>query len=372
LPRSEGEKRRQRIKSGFRTRKEAEQWFSAEADRLRLGISPRDDRLTVGQYLEQWIESLEAPGSRVRAAALRSYRNKVDLHIIPALGHIRLSELNATQIDEAKRKWSATKPIYDKKTPTLSGRTVHHIYSTLNAALNRARRQQLIAVNPCSLTDAPRFERDEMLSLDASSAGSLLKVFAGTIIDAAIVTAIGTGLRRGELLALKWGDVDPAAGTLTVNRALEHENGATRFKEPKTKRSRRTISLPAFVQIRLRQHKVEQAERFLRDGLGRPTAETLLFERAGQPWVPNTFGTVFYDTLQRSGLPHIRFHDLRHSFASLALAAGVDLKTVSTALGHSTISTTADLYAHVIDSLMRDAADRIDRAIAPELRRKAN
>ncbi len=132
------------------------------------------------------------------------------------------------------------------------------------------------------------------------------------------------------LLALRWCDVDLDSGALTVNRAIEHIDGKPRFKDPKTKRSRRTISLPAFVMERLRRHRVEQAERFLRDGLGRPTPETLLFERGGEPWVPNTFGTFFWRILKAANLPIIRLHDLRHSFASMALAAGVDLKTVST------------------------------------------
>ena len=180
----------------------------------------------------------------------------------------------------------------------------------------------------------------------------------------AIVTSIGTGLRRGELLALRWGDVDVEAGLLTVQRAIERVDGGTRFKDPKTKRSRRTISLPRFVADRLRRHRIDQAQWFLKHRLGRTSAETLVFERAGEAWVPNTFNTAFTRTLRDAGVPHVRLHDLRHTFASMALEAGVDLKTVSNALGHSTISTTADIYAHVTDSLMRDAADRIDNAIA--------
>lgn len=109
----------------------------------------------------------------------------------------------------------------------------------------------------------------------------------------------------------------------------------------------------------------------LHNGLGHTTAETLVFERGGEPWVPNTFGTVFAQTLHDAGVPHVRLHDLRHSFASMALEAGVDLKTVSTALGHSTISTTADIYAHVTEALRQDAAHRLHLALAPWLTRKA-
>jgi integrase len=183
------------------------------------------------------------------------------------------------------------------------------------------------------------------------------------------VTSLGTGLRRGELLALRWGDVDLKSGLLTVHRAIDRSDSRTRFKDPKTKRSRRTISLPRFVVDRLRRHRVQQAQWFWANRLGRTNAETLVFERAGEPWVPNTFGTAFSRTLSEAGVPHVRLHDLRHTFASMALAAGVDLKTVSCALGHSTISTTADVYAHVTDSLMRDAADRIDGAVGRAMKK---
>jgi integrase len=224
-------------------------------------------------------------------------------------------------------------------------------------------------VNPCELVDAPRVEQKELRALDPAGAAALLKACGPSLIGAAIVTAVGTGLRRGELLALRWGDVDLKSGLLTVQRALERADRSTRFKEPKTRRSRRTVSLPRFVVGRLRRHRTDQAQWFYANGLGRTTSETLVFERGGEPWVPNTFGAVFARTLREASVPHVRLHELRHTFASMALEAGVDLKTVSNALGHSTISTTADIYAHVTDSLMRDAADRIDDAVTTALRK---
>ena len=259
-------------------------------------------------------------------------------------------------------KWATSVPRRQKK-GLLSARTVRHIYETLNVALNRAKRQRRIIVNPCELLDPPRVEQKEMRALDAEGAAALLKACEGSIIGAAIVTSLGTGLRRGELLALRWGAVDLEVGLLTVQRALERVDGNTRFKDPKTKRSRRTISLPRFVADRLRRHRTDQAQWLLKNSLGRPTAETLVFERGGEAWIPDTFNAFFTRLLRDAGVPHIRLHDLRHTFASMALDAGVDLKTVSNALGHSTISTTADIYAHVTDSLMRDAADRINNAV---------
>ena len=136
-----------------------------------------------------------------------------------------------------------------------------------------------------------------------------------------------------------------------------------RFKEPKTKRSRRTVALPPFVISRLRRHRVTQAERFLHAGAGRPDGGTLVFERDGLPWNPNTFGLAFARIAREAKLPKVRLHDLRHSFASLLLAGGADLKTVSTALGHSTISVTADTYAHVSPAMLHDAAKLLDRVV---------
>jgi integrase len=369
LPREPGEPRKQKIKGGFRTRKDASDWFTQKAEELRQGIAPADDRQTVAEYLTQWLKSI---ADSVSGSALHAYRNHVEAHIIPAIGKIRLTELRVQHIEKAKVHWSSSKLRRRKKDAgALSARTVHHIFSTLRTALYRAKRQRCIAVNPCELVDPPRVEQTEMRALDASGAAALVKACEQSIIGAAIVTSLGTGLRRGELLALRWSDVDLEAGLLTVQRAIERVDRCSRFKDPKTKRSRRTISLPRFVRDRLRRHRVDQAQWFLKNALGHTTSETLLFERAGEPWVPNTFNTAFTRALRDAGVPHVRLHDLRHTFASTALEAGVDLKTVSNALGHSTIATTADVYAHVTDSLMRDAADRIDQALAPTLRKAA-
>lgn len=362
LPREPGEKRKRKIESGFVSRKEAVAWFTKKAEELRQGIAPADDRQTVEQYLRQWLKSVS---DSVSGSALHAYRNYVERHIIPALGAVRLTDLRANHIEKAKIRWASEMVgrRTTKKAKELSPRTVHHIFSTLRTALYRAKRQRIIAVNPCELVDPPRVERKEMRALDAAGAVALMRACESSTIGAAIVTAIGTGLRRGELLALRWGDIDLERGVLTVRRAIDRVEGRSRFKDPKTSRSRRTISLPRFVADRLRRHRIKQAQWYLHNGLGHTAAETLVFERAGEPWVPNTFGTVFTRTLREAGVARVRLHDLRHSFASMALAAGVDLKTVSSALGHSTISTTADIYAHVTESLMEAAAKRIDAAV---------
>ena len=216
--RREGDGRKQKIKGGFRTRKEAESWFNRKAEELRQGIAPRDERLTIEKYLAQWLAFLESPGSKVRGAALHAYRNHVNLHIVPAIGKVGLSDLRPEHIEKAKAIWSGTIRKGRQKR-RISPRTVRHIYGTLNAALNRAKRQRLIASNPCELTDAPSVERNEMRSLDASSGAVLLRAFEGTLIDAAVVTALGSGLRRGEHC------LRCAGATSTFQRGRSRSNG---------------------------------------------------------------------------------------------------------------------------------------------------
>ncbi|HZY97928.1 MAG TPA: site-specific integrase [Candidatus Cybelea sp.] len=221
-----------------------------------------------------------------------------------------------------------------------------------------------------------------MRSLDSAGAAAYIQAFSSdSEMGAAVVLAIGSGLRRGELLALRWADVDLEAATLRVNRALEcvaivdpddpeNRTPELRFKEPKTSGSRRSIPLPRFAVERLRQHRREQKDRF--DALGTwRTNDSLVFDRGGEPWNPNTFGTEFAKRARKMKLPPVRLHDLRHSYASLMLESGVDLKTVSQALGHSTIRITADTYAHVTPAMQQSAAERLDRIVrtAPKTRR---
>lgn len=183
-----------------------------------------------------------------------------------------------------------------------------------------------------------------------------------------MITILGTGLRRGEALGLRWHDVNLAAGSLTVQRSLDRVHGVSVFKTPKTKRSRRTVLLTAFARERLAVHKVEQEKRFEALGLPAPTGATSVFDGGlGEPWCPNTFGLAFARIARRNKLA-LRLHDLRHAYASLALQAGVNLKVVSESLGHSVIATTANLYSHVTPALLADQAARIDALVTGKRR----
>jgi Phage integrase, N-terminal SAM-like domain len=192
VPRRPGEPRERRVKSGFQTRKQASEWFTRKAEELRQGIAPADDRQTLEQYLEQWLESIS---DTVSASALHAYRNHVEAHIVQALGKVRVTELRAEHVEAAKVRWASehVRRRRKEKKAQLSSRTVHHVFSTLRTALYRAKRQRRIAVNPCELVDPPRVEQKEMKALDAAGAALLLRACEHSSIGAAIVTSLGTG-----------------------------------------------------------------------------------------------------------------------------------------------------------------------------------
>lgn len=362
-PIAEGESRRQRRKAGFATRKDAEKWFDKKKQQLERGFSGIDEKSTVESYLKHWLAN-----ASVGIGTLRMYEAYMRRFVVPALGRIRLCDLKPAHLEEAKREW-ARKP---KGNGVVSSRAVRHAWGVLVVALNRAKKQQIIPFSPCEYVDAPRFDRREMRSLDVAGAQRYIQAFSDDPdIGAAIIVAIGSGLRRGELLALRWSDVDLDAATVRVNRSLEvvvrfdledptkKRTRELRFKEPKTAGSRRLVPLPRFAVETLREHRRAQQVRFEKLEMWR-THESLIFDRLGEPWHPDTFGTEFTRRARLLKLPAVRLHDLRHSYASLMLESGVDLKTVSTALGHSTIRITADTYAHVTPTMQQSAAERLD------------
>ena len=249
-----------------------------------------------------------------------------------------------------------------KSASGLSAQSVRHVRTILRIALNQAIKWELVTRNAAALTIAPRLERKRFRCLSPDEARQLLDAAQGNRLEGVFSAALALGLRMGEILGLRWqGDVDLDGGTLRVNQAIYRIKGKGLVaSEPKTERSRRTLFLPDTVLRALRAHRLRQLQERLAAGSRWQNSGLVFTSSIGTALEPRNLFRSFKAQLRKADLPDVRFHDLRRSAASLLLAQGVPMRAVMEVLGHSSISTTADIYSHVMPAMMRDVADKMD------------
>jgi integrase len=347
-----------RVRKAFygRTRREVlDRLLRARAD-LARGLRPPPDRLTVAQHLATWLETAVRPTAR--PPTYRSYTYVVRRHLAPGLGALPLARLDAPAVRAF---------LQDRLAAGLSPRTVQLCHAVLRRALTVAERDGLVPRNVARLVTPPRAPRAAVQPLTVAEARALLAAAHGERWEALVVTALYLGLRQGELLGLRWCDVDLAAGRLRVVGQVQRVQGALAWTAPKSARSQRTLELPRAVAEALRAHRARQAAERLRAGaLWQPPAwgaDLVFTTQTGGALDARNVVRWYHRLLARAGLPRRPFHHLRHTAASLLLAEGCDLRTVQHVLGHSQVSLTADLYTHVMPTLLRDAAARLDAAL---------
>lgn len=316
-------------------------------------------RATVGDYLDQWAANYALTHTAPRTA--ESYRAELRRHIIPALGRIPLTRLTAQDI-EAYYATALTSGRKDGK-GGLAPRTVLYHHRILSEALDHAVRTNQMARNPAKLADPPRPKRPEVSTLVAEDVPRLLQAAAESSHFALYVTALYTGARMGELLGLRWRNVDLGAGRIMIVESLQRDGSRWRLTEPKSARSRRQIVLPQALVACLSDHRAALEAERAAVGTILGTDDFVFCTVNGAPLDRHTVSRGFSRILERAGLPHIRFHDLRHTHASLLLRAGTNPKVVSERLGHSSVAFTLDTYSHVVPTLQEEAAARFDRLL---------
>lgn len=360
LPRLQDGRRRQRRYQVRGNRKSAELRLAQLVQELATGTDLDGARSLTSTYLERW---LILQSSQLAPSTEQRYRAIVRDFLDPTLGHVCLANLTPLRIQEAILSWERAKR-RDRKKGLLSSRTVMHAFSILNAALRQATRWQLLAHNPCDAVRRPRVNKPRVRKLNRAEAMCLLDGFRNHDLFPIVAVALATGLRRGEILALQWSDINLSAGTVTVDRSLYRlPSGELHFKKPKTERSQRCVSLPAFALDVLEQHRRSALDRA--DVLGIELSPLVFSELTGKPIDPDKLSSAFYYAVRRRSLPLTSFHGLRHSFATLSLAAGVPLKVTSETLGHSNVATTGDIYTEVLNELRRDAAEKFQAFLYP-------
>jgi len=242
----------------------------------------------------------------------------------------------------------------------LSSRTVRYTHAVIYSALKQALKEQLIARNVAEAVVLPAQQKKEIRPLTTEEVHRLLSAAKDDRLYPAFLLELGSGLRRGELLGLRWQDVDLKAGVITVRQSLIRTRAGLVFQEPKTERSKRNLPLPPAVVRELKAHRARQAEEKLLLGPDYEDRGLVFCLENGKPLDPRNFTRHFELLLKKAGLPHVRFHDLRHTHATQLLGLGVHAKIVQERLGHTTISTTLDTYSHAVPGLQEEAARKLD------------
>jgi integrase len=351
-------KRRRRGVGGFKTKREAKAAEAEALRRIRDGVFVEPSRLTVGAYLtEMWLPSMV---SQVRATTLGGYRHNVRAYIVPRLGDISLQRLTTARVGAFYGELVASG---GKGGRPLSPKTVRYVHTTLRRALRDAMADGLVVRNVAAQARPPRARRVEMHTWTAAELGTFLSSVREDRLYAAWLLLATLGLRRGELLGLRWPDVDLATGRIAIRNTLVMVDGKPAMAEPKTAKGRRSLTVAPQVLEAVRAHRAHQAAERLSWGVDYTDSGLVITAEDGRPMHPETLSGLFVRLAKRAGLPPIRLHDLRHSVASILLAQGVHPKVVSEQLGHATIALTLDTYSHVIPSLQQEAAGVMAAAI---------
>jgi len=349
----ENGKRKQKWHSGYRTKKEAKIALEQMLADIQRGEYVSSSNISLAQFLDEWLEDSKKPHLAPKTYA--SYSDIIRLYLNPLLGHKELSKLTPSLIQKYYT--------HLRENSTLSNSSINYHHRLLSQALNHAVKWLYIAKNPCDIVEPPKRTRKEMQAWNFANIQKAHEVFKDTPIYLHVMLAIYTGMRAGEIGALKWTDIDFDNAVCTVRRTAQRVMGNLIFKEPKTEKSiRRVVLQQALVEL-LRKDKKKQMENRLLFG----SSYKLQFDGYISTWADGSFmepdyvGKKFHKTLLKNpDLPMIRFHDLRHTNASMMLASGIDMKTMSERLGHSQIGITMDLYAHVSVEMQRKAVKKLE------------
>jgi integrase len=335
-----------------KTQKEAREWLQNSLNQLRQGVFIADDKVTVSQFFERYMNDFAKYS--LKPSTYHNYEMMIRLYINPDIGNIRLTQLRVDNLHFLYAK---------RRSEGLSDRMVQYVHGILHRTLNKALKWGLITVNPADLAEAPTNKKKEMKVWTAEQVKTFLNYLKDDRWLAIYMTACGTGLREGELLGLSWSNVNLEEGNLKVTQSLYYiPRIGLVFSEPKSEKSRRLIMLPDFVIEALKAHKVRQDE--LRKSPNWKGNGLVFTTNIGTPISPRNLVRHFKQKTKEANLPDIRFHDLRHSFASILLEKNVHPKIVQEILGHSNITLTLNTYSHIIPTMQKEAMKTIDKILS--------
>ena len=347
--------RRRRLSANGRTKREAEAALLEKVTALGAGTAA-GDQTTLGAYLERW---LEAKALTAKPRTVEAYGSLLRLHVISRLGELRLERLTPEHLEA----------LYAAIGAVLSAGTVRKAHAVLHAALANAVRRGLVGRNVVDLVDAPRYDAPEGHALSAEEAARLLVAARADPLEALYWLALLTGLRRGELLGLRWSDVEWAPPLLRVRQKLDRETGRGLVESaPKSRASKRAVALVAPAVAALKRHKAHQNAARLAAGERWQDRDLVFATQHGRPLdARNVLADSYYPLLERARLPRVRFHDLRHTTGSLLTDLGTPLTVVRDILGHSQVGVTAKHYIHAMPATGAGALAKLAEALGGEV-----
>lgn len=351
-------RRRQRWKGGFATKRDAEQALSRALAAVGAGELTDAVGVTLGAYLDQWLAGVRPA---LKPSTAKGYGEVVQWYVQPRLGGVKLGDLNALHIRNLYAGLLTNGSV--RRGGALSAGTIASVHRVLRKAMNDAVLWGLLARSPMLGVKPPRHDAPEMRTWTPEEAREFLTTVEGDRLYGLWVLVLATGLRRGEIAGLRWADVDLDAGVLAVRRSRVSVAYRVYESGPKTRSSRRTISLDGRVVAVLRSQRRHQLEEHLLWGAAWSDTGYVFTVEDGEPLHPERITVLFDRLVVGAALPKIRLHDLRHTSATLALAAGIHPKIVSERLGHSSIAVTLDLYSHVTPGLQAEAAEKLGQMI---------
>jgi integrase len=327
------------------------------------GTFVEPSKIKVDEYVRDWLDNAD-----LSAKTIERYRQLAEQQIMPHLGNTTLQKLRPLHVSEWHGKLLTSG---GKDGKPLSARTVGHAHRVLHRALARASAVEIVSRNVAAVIKPPKVEACEVEILAPGQITDVLQKLERNKLAnrphqslPLILVALATGMRRGELLGLQWGDIDLDGASLKVERSVEETKAGLRLKTPKTKNGRRTISLPASAVDALKAHRASQREDRLALRLGRETATTPVFGTPdGHLYSPDNLSRDWRRLVRSHGLPQVMFHALRHTHASALIASGLDVVTISRRLGHSSPNVTLTVYAHLFQKTDTTAASAIEATL---------
>lgn len=352
LERGPDGKRKQQWITFHGTKREADAECARLVNSVNTGDYVEPSRMTVAQLLYEWMR-LEVTPPKRSPATFKVYQSRISKYLLPVIGHVRIQQLTGLHIERAYADIMSR--------ANIKPQTLYTAHTILNKAFKRALIWGLVAKNPCDGLTPDHGTKPQKRALASDALAELLRSFEETAIYVPVLIAATTGLRRGEVLGLRWQDVDLDSGRLHVRQALSKQTAEIEFRSPKTKSGTRGLPMPPLLVEALRKHKRVQVRRL--------DLDLVCTDKHGNPFLPQTFSNMFITHTKRCGFAGVTPHTLRHSYGSLLLDNGHSIEEARTLLGHSTIAATA-VYMHMLDDRSRAAADTIEGLLNGTSKRK--